>query len=161
MTPISASDTLADRASQLVDAALKWQTDADLTLPRAALASRVDSFGVYTPVDAKFPQGTAAAVILYCEVAHFTSHRIEDGRYETNLSQQDTLLTTDGLLLWRPTAEDITDRSLNQRHDFYLVKKITLPDTLPVGKYTLRLSVTDRTTNKLAMTNLPIEIIAN
>jgi hypothetical protein len=161
MTPISTSTTLADRATPLVDAAQKWQTDADLTLPKVILASRVESFGVYTPVDPKFPQGTTTTVILYCEVAHFASHRTEDGHYETNLSQQDTLLTSDGLLLWRPTSEEVNDRSLNQRHDFYLVKKITLPDTLAAGKYTLRLSVTDRTVNKIATVTMPIEITPN
>jgi hypothetical protein len=161
MTPVSTAATLADRASPLVDAAQKWQADADLSLPKVTLASRVDSFGVYAPLDPKFSQGVATTVILYCEVAHFASHRTDDGHYETNLSQQDTLLTADGLLLWRPTTEDVNDRSLNQRHDFYLVKKITLPDTLAAGKYTLRLQVTDRTVNKIATFNMPIEITAN
>jgi hypothetical protein len=161
MTPVSTSTTLADRASSLVDAAKKWQTDADLSLPRVALATRVDSFGNYTPVDAKFPQGIERTVILYCEVANFTSRRADDGWYETKLSQQDTLLTADGLLLWRPTAEDVDDRSMNQRHDFYLVKKITLPSTLAAGKYTLRLSVTDRAANKHITATLPLEITPN
>ncbi len=157
-TPISASTTLAERASPLVDAAKKWQVDADLTLPKLALASRVDSFGVYSPVEPKFPQGVKRTVIIYCEVANFACKKTDDGWYETHLSQQDTLITDDGLLIWRPTAEDVQDRSMNQRRDFYLVKKLTIPDTLAAGKYMLRMSVTDHTTNKIAMTNLPIEI---
>ncbi len=157
-TPISASTTLADRASPLVDAAKKWQADADLALPKLALASRVDSFGVYTPVDAKFQQGVKRTVIIYCEVANFACKKADDGWYETRLSQQDTLITDDGLLIWRPTAEEVQDRSMNQRRDFYLVKKLTIPDTLAAGKYTLRMSVTDRTTNKIAMINMPVEI---
>ena len=69
-----------------------------------------------------------------------------------------TLATDDGLLLWRPNAEDVEDRSKNRRHDFYLVKKLTIPDNLAVGKYALRMSVTDRNTNKIAVVTLPIEI---
>jgi len=48
---------------------------------------------------------------------------------------------------------------MNQRRDFYLVKKLTIPDNLATGKYLLRMSVTDRNTNKIAMVNLSIEIV--
>ena len=159
MTPISPNAPLADRAAPLVDAAKHWQGTNDLTLPKLALASRVDSFGVYTPVEPKFPQGTPRTVILYCEVANFTSQKNPEGQYETKLTQQESLITSDGLLVYRPNPEDVDDRSFNQRHDFYLVKKITLPDTLPVGKYTLRMNVTDRLANKIAILTMPLEII--
>ena len=73
-------------------------------------------------------------------------------------AQQETLATDDGLLLFRPNAEEVLDRSKNQRRDFYLVKKLTIPDNLAVGKYALRMSVTDLNTNKIAVVSLPIEI---
>jgi hypothetical protein len=92
-------------------------------------------------------------------VANFASKKAEDGWYTTNLSQQETLITDDGLLVWRPNAEEVEDRSLNQRHDFYLVKKLTLPETLAAGKYTLRMSVTDRNTNKISMVSMPEEVV--
>jgi len=160
-TPISASTSLNDRAAPLVDAAKRWEADADLALPKLALASRVDSFGVYTPVEPKFTQGEHHTVILYCEVANFASSKAADGFFETRLSQQESLITEDGLLVYRPNAEDVEDRSLNQRHDFYLVKKLTIPDTLAVGKYILRMNVTDRTNNKIAIVNMPIEITSD
>ena len=158
MTPISPNAALPDRAAPLLDAAKHWQGTSDLNLPKLALASRVDSFGVYTPVDAKFPQGTPRTVILYCEVANFTSQKTPEGQYETKLTQQESLITSDGLLVYRPNPEDVDDRSFNQRHDFYLVKKITLPASLPVGKYTLRMNVTDRLANKIAILTMPLEI---
>lgn len=154
--------TLADRAAPLVDAAKKWQAEADLTLPRLVLATRVDSFGVYTPVEPKFEQGKKHTVIVYCEVANFSSKKADDGWYQTRLSQQETLITEDGLLVWRPNAEEVEDRSMNQRRDFYLVKKLMIPENLAAGKYTLRMSVTDRnaTPPKISMVSMEIEIAA-
>jgi len=166
--PATPTTTLADRAAPLAAAAKKWEAEADLTLPRLALASRVDSYGVYTPVEAKFEYGKRNVVIIYCEVANFTSKAIEETTppsagshgtiYQTRLAQQDTLITEDGLLVWRPNPEEIEDRSRNQRHDFYLVKKLTIPENLAIGKYTLRMSVTDKLSNKISTATIPIEI---
>jgi hypothetical protein len=153
--------TLADRTAPLLDVARKWQADADLQLPRLVLATRVDSFGVYNAIDSKFQQGRKHTVIIYCEVANFTSKKGDDNWYITKLSQQETLITEDGLLVWRPNAEEVEDRSMNQRHDFYLVKKLTIPENLAAGKYTLRMSVTDRNSGKISMVSLPIEIVTN
>ena len=158
MKPASPGTTVSDRAAPLLDAAAKWQADADLSLPRMVLASRVDSFGVFTEIPATFEQGKRHTVIIYCEVANFGSQKDGDW-YATRLSQQESLITEDGLLVWRPNPEDIEDRSRNQRHDFYLVKKLTLPETLAAGKYTLRMTVTDKTKNKTSVINRPLEIV--
>jgi len=159
-SPAGPAETLSERTAPLMDAAKKWQGEADLALPRLVLATRVDSFGVYTAIEPKFEQGKRHTVIIYCEVANFTSKKGDDGWFTTHLAQQETLITEDGLLVWRPNAEDVEDRSLNQRHDFYLVKKLTIPENLAAGKYTLRMSVTDKTSNKVSMMNIPVEIIA-
>ena len=153
--------TLAERAGPIVDAAKAWQETADLALPRLVLATRVDSFGVFSPINGTFEQGKRHTVIIYCEVANFISKKGDDGWYSTRLSQQETLFTEDGLLVWRPNVEEVEDRSLNQRHDFYLVKKLTIPETLAAGKYTLRMSVTDRNgkTDKIKIVEMPIEIV--
>jgi|GEM_PF-2716987 len=164
VTSINASaagtPTMAERTAPLSRAAANLATDADLKLPKLALASRVDSFGVYTPVEPRFENGRRHTVIIYCEVANFAAKKLDDGLYQTRLTQQDTLITDDGLLVWRPNPEEVEDRSMNQRRDFYLVKKLTLPDTLAIGKYTLRMSVTDKHANKVAMVSIPIEIVA-
>jgi hypothetical protein len=154
----SAAGTVADRAAPLVEAAKHWQEDGDLALPRMVLATRVDSFGVFTPVTGTFEQGKRHTVIIYCEVANFSSKKSDDGWYTTRLSQQETLITEDGLLVWRPNPEEVEDRSMNQRHDFYLVKKLTIPETLAAGKYTLRMSVTDKNTNKISVVSMPVEL---
>jgi hypothetical protein len=123
----------------------------------------VDSYGVYTPLAAKFPYGKRNMAIIYCEVANFGSLKSVEGEstfYTTRLTQQDTLMTDDGLLVWRPNAEEIVDRSRNRRHDFYLVKRLTLPPTLAVGHYTLRMTVTDTQSNKIATASMPLEIVA-
>ncbi len=158
MKTADAGATLSDRAAPLLDAAKKWQAAADLSLPRLVLASRVDSFGVFTAMDPVFEQGKRHTVIIYCEVANFASQKGTDGWYTTHLTQQETLMTEDKLLVWRPNAEDVEDRSLNQRHDFYLVKKLTIPENLAAGKYTLIMNVTDKVGDKKNIVTLPIEI---
>lgn len=158
--PISTTTALADRAGPLLSASQRWQSDADLKLPRLSLATRVDSFGVYTPIEPRFVYGKRQTVIIYCEVANFACKRSDDGWYQTTLAQQDTLTTDDGLLVWRPNPEDVEDRSMNQRRDFYLVKKLTLPENLAIGKYTLKMSVTDKLAKKRAEVTMPIEIVA-
>jgi hypothetical protein len=157
--PAAAGTPLADRAGPLLAASQKWQVDGDLKLPRLSLATRVDSFGVYTPIEPRFEYGRRQTVIIYCEVANFAAKRGDDGWYQTVLSQQDTLTTDDGLLVWRPNPEDVEDRSMNQRKDFYLVKKLTLPENLAIGKYTLKMSVTDKLAKKRAEVTMPIEIV--
>ena len=159
MTPAAPSTTVSDRAAPLVAAAKKWEADADLQLPKLVLASRVDSSGVFSAVDAKFEAGKRHTVIIYCEVANFATQKGDDNWFTTRLAQQETLITEDGLLVWRPNPEEIEDRSMNQRRDFYLVKKLTIPENLAIGKYTLRMSVTDKNTNKIAMMSLPLEIV--
>ncbi len=161
MADIAPGATLADRAGPLIEAAKKWSSTADLALPKLVLASRVDSFGVYTAVEPKFEAGQRHSVIIYCEVANFASEKDKEGWYETRLAQQESLITEDGLLVWRPSAEEVEDRSLNQRKDFYMVKKLTIPETLAAGHYILRMSVTDRTSDKRAMVKLPVEITEN
>lgn len=156
--PPAPTVTLADRAGPIAAAAETWKTAGDLALPTLALASRVDSYGVYTEMPATFAAGKRHVAIIYCEVENFAATRTAEGKYQTALTQQDTLITSDGLLVWRPTAEEVVDVSRNKRRDFYLVKKLTLPETLAAGKYTLRLTVTDKQSNKIAMATLPIEI---
>jgi hypothetical protein len=158
MKTAAPGSTVADRAAPLLNAAKKWQADADLSLPRLVLATRVDSFGVFTPVDAVFEQGKRRTVIIYCEVANFASKKGDDGWYTTHLTQQETLMTHDNLLVWRPNAEDVEDRSLNQRRDFYLVKKLTIPENLAAGTYSLVMNVTDKISGKKNIVTLPIEI---
>ena len=128
---------------------------------RLRLKLRVDSFGVYTAVEPKFEQGRRQTVIIYCEVSNFASTKTDDNWFNTRLTQQETLVTDDGLnlLVWRSNPDEIEDRSLNQRRDFYLVKKLTIPENLAAGKYTLIMSVTDKNSSKHSTVNLPIEIV--
>jgi hypothetical protein len=159
-SPVSGIAGPSERAAPLVDAAKKWEKEADLSLPCLSLANRVDSYGVFTALTPIFEQGRRHTIIIYCEVANFGSKKGDDGWYTTRLTQQESLITEDKLLVWRPNPEDVEDRSLNQRHDFYLVKKLTIPETLAAGKYTLRMDVTDTTTGKRAVQSMEIQIVA-
>ena len=54
---VAGSANVAERAEPIMAAAKAWQNEEELKLPKLVLASRVDSFGVYTPVEPKFESG--------------------------------------------------------------------------------------------------------
>ena len=55
----------------------------------------------------------------------------------------------------------IVDRSRNRRRDFFEVQLIKLPPQLSVGKYWLKVRVTDLHGNYIDETSLPIKIVAD
>lgn len=156
-TPAQSTQNMATRTAPLLDLAKTYAAEGDLKIPVLALTSRVDSFGVYQPMEGRLPAGRRTPAVLYCEVSNFLSTKSDDG-YTTKLAHQDTLLTSDGMLVWRSNPEQIVDTCRNARQDFYLVKRINFPEALPVGSYVLKLTVTDQQSNKIASASINITV---
>lgn len=155
--PSQSTQNIATRTAPLIDLARQYASEGDLKIPTLALATRVDSFGVYQPMAAHPPAGRRTPAVLYCEVSNFSSAKTDDG-YTTKLAHQDTLLTSDGMLVWRSNPEQVTDVCRNERHDFYLVKRINFPEALPVGQYVLKLTVTDLASQKIATASMNVTV---
>lgn len=177
-TQAVASDTdLARHAPQVAGApepapvapvvAAKAQDEpAALEVAALALCQRVEGFGRYLPYPSnKFLAGKPALMIVYTELAGFTQHPSEsadDTLFTTELAQRVELyLDADGSLQYSVPEQTIRESSRSKRRDFYLVQRLELPRTLSVGKYNLKVRVTDPTTGHQAERTHRIEIVAD
>jgi hypothetical protein len=153
---------MATRVSPLLALSDRIRSQAPLTLPTLALCTRVTQFGVYDAVEpASFPAGKDTATIVYCEVDNFTSHQEPDGKFQTKLRYEAVLYSDNehstAVLGKKPAG--ITDACRNRRRDFFLADRLTIPATLPVGKYLLKVTVVDELANHVAERTVPISIV--
>lgn len=157
-------------ASLMEEYARRMAQAQPLTLPTAVLCERVESFGRYTPMPTTFAAGREHTAILYVEVENFVQ-RSAPGEgtglgasevWVTELGQSlDLHHDADGSLQWRQTEQTVRDASRRRRSDYYLVQRITLPATLSVGRYNLKVTVRDKVSGATAQARIPIQIVAD
>ena len=156
---------LSRKIQPLLDMADRLRGEAELQIPTVALCTRVDSFGVYKPIEAaKFPTGRQSEVILYCEVGNFSTQQNSDHFWETRLKQDVSIYTDTGNLVW-PTgtsnAQEFVDLSRNRRHDFFIPRRLMIPADLAAGKYLIKITLTDEESSRVAEATTAIEIGAD
>ncbi len=157
-----------------------------LRIRRVELCTKVTGFGQYAAYPSKsFPAGRPIRAIVYTELDHFVTERVDvpasgDTPIETPITTPDTPADSDprshrlrvaqelqlfhdadGLLAWRRPAVETTYTSLNKVSDYFQVDQITLPATLTVGAYRLKVIVRDLVGNAVAESSLPIRIVAD
>lgn len=154
---LTAEDGLADR-DQLEAVFDELFGESPLEIRAVELCRRVEGFGVYQPFEGRtFMAGRDNTMIVYVELDHFTPVKKGDDQHEVRLSQDVALYTDwDGQKVWEHETQEIVDRSRNRRNDFFIVQKITLPARLNVGKYVLKVEVTDK--HGESVDGMPIEI---
>jgi hypothetical protein len=54
----------------------------------------------------------------------------------------------------------VTDDCRNHRHDFYVINILHLPSDLTIGRYLLRVTITDVQANHVAEATAPLEFVA-
>jgi hypothetical protein len=156
---------LSRKIQPLLEMADRLRSQTELNIPTIALCTRVDSFGVYKPLRwARFvaQPDHDHEVIVYCEVANFTSIQNAQKMWETRLRQDLVLYTDTGERVWpeKPDEQLFVDLARNRRHDFFIPRKIALPASLAVGPYLLKMTLTDEQSHRLAETTTPLEIVA-
>lgn len=126
------------------------------------LARRVSGYGVYEPFESQtFLAGREQKAIVYVELDHFRPSETDNG-FEVRLRQEVTLYNeSDGLAVWRSEPVEIVDESRNRRRDFFLVQLVTLPQRMTVGKFRLKVSITDLHGGSVDETSLPVEYVAD
>jgi len=126
------------------------------------LCRKVNGFGVYDPFErTTFLVGRKHPVIVYAELANFHTES-EGDEHVARLTQELILYNeSDGLPVWRQQPEQIVDRSRNRRRDFFVVQLIHLSERLSVGKYHLKVRITDRIAQEVDEQSLPITIVAD
>ena len=167
-------DALAMTVEDLNLALDRWRP---LAIANAELCTQVDGFGVYAPVRTfegryKFLAGRSHPVIVYAEIDNFGHRgatREATAGFEVELNQQLTLFhagtpkvepDTD-LVAWRTESQQILDFSRRKRSDFFVVQIITLPKSLTVGSYRLKISIEDPITENRAEHVIDIDVVAD
>lgn len=174
-TLISARDRLlADPSNASNDLIKSLRPAGGLMILRTALCTRVEGFGRFDPYSTStFVQGRTLRAIVYVELDGFATRPARDSdpvmsnvaideQVSVDLTQSLSLYhDADDLLAWHRPARGVIETSRNKRRDFYLIQQIDLPPTLTVGRYNLKVTVTDRTTQAQAEAIIPIEIVAH
>lgn len=152
---------LSRKVRPLLEMADRLRAQADLSVPTIALCTQVRTFGEYDPIDpARFDAGNDHDVVLYCEVENFSSQMDEKQFWQTKLTQEAVLYSEQGLPVWADKNQQINDISRRRRHDFFIVKLLKLPANLGIGRYLMKVTITDQQVNRIAEATIPIVITA-
>jgi len=150
----------ADRTLQAIEKLRRLlAARADLRMPMVAFCRSVASFGVYDRIDPlHFRAGTEHVVILYCEIANYSSRNTDDGQFETLLTLGTQIYTADGQLIQAQPEQHVRDLCRNVRRDFFIAQPLRLPATLLPGPHVLKVAVTDMLAAKRVETRLTFHI---
>ncbi len=150
---------LSRKVRPLIEMADRLRGQADLTIPTIALCTSVRTFGDYQPIDpTTFAPQKAHDVILYCEVDNFSSQVDEKQMWQTKLTLEAVLYTETGIQVWSDKSQPINDVARHRRHDFFVVKKMRIPDSLAVGRYLMKVTIVDQQMSRVAEATVPITI---
>lgn len=135
--------------------------DTELTLDRLELCRKVSGFGIYEPFSAlTFPAGREQKVIVYVELSGFEPTVMNDGYLETRLGKSIELFNeADGTSVWKRPEALVVDRSRNHRRDFFVVQMVTLPASLGLGRYRMKVRVRDERTGDIAERTLSLQMV--
>jgi hypothetical protein len=150
------------KIAPLVDLGDRLKAQAELTIPTLTFVSQAPGFGRYQAIEpARFMAGKPHVVGIYYEVENFSSQLNDNKLYETRLTENLVLYTeSSGLPVWSDRKSVLTDTSHRRRHDFFNAKNITLPASLTIGRYLLKVTVEDQQAHRLAENTAPVEIVA-
>jgi len=157
-------DAVADAAEQIAG---ELAADAPLRIDRVELCSRVDGFGQFTRFRGNtFLAGRRQRVIVYVELSRFGHTQLagsaDDPMYAVELTQRIEVYHEPDQVLAMATPT-LSDRriSRNRFRDYYVVTAIDLPETLSVGKYGIRVTMTDLSDDSIAEAVIPLTIVAD
>ena len=152
----------ASATIEQLDAAIRsLQSRAQLKLKHLALCRQIQTFGDYEPFEKNtFSPGQSA--LLYVEIQNFTSRPTGDGRLETLLKSMITIREAPPNGQTEPAGQIVheipvgvtPDICRTTRRDYFHNYEFKFPRTLPLGRYVLRLTVTDLHGNKKASESL-------
>jgi hypothetical protein len=155
-------DKRATATIEQLDAAIRsLQSRAQLKLKHLALCRQIQTFGNYEPFEKNtFSPGQSA--LLYVEIQNFTSRPTGDGRLETLLKSMITIREAPpngqagpaGRIVHEIPVGVTPDICRTTRRDYFHNYEFKFPRTLPLGRYVLRLTVTDLHGNKKASESL-------
>ncbi len=140
--------------------------ESSLKISNVQLCRRVRSFGVYEPFEGtSFMAGRTHRAIVYVEVDHFRSTSATNAGqnvFQVKLQQEISIINqADGLEVWKSAPANIVDESRQERRDFFVVQMIDIPANLGVGRYQLRVRLTDTQAQTVDEAVLPLTLVAD
>ena len=146
-----------DRASQAIaplnTALRRLREQADLSIKNTAFCEQISYFGNYQKFTRdEFTPGQE--VLLYTEIENFNTEQTADGEHRTLLRSVIDILGANGQTRWHKTFPATEDRCRNPRRDYFHNYQFVIPDRLPLGPHTLKLTVVDDLSGKQASYSL-------
>jgi len=145
-----------------------------LTVSTVALATSVESFGRYAPINGDtFISGQRTALLVYAEVADFKNRRGEGtslsaadagtgGEYAVHLSGSIQLLSPAGIVpVINHGQEELHSSAKSPRREMFIARRIDIPATVGPGSYVLKITVRDEIGNSQVERTLPIHLTAD
>ena len=128
----------------------RLREQADLTIRNAAFCEEISYFGNYKrfPTDEFVP---GQPVLLYAEIENFRSEPSPTGEYRTLLKSLIEIIGPGGQVRgWKKSFAATEDLCRNPRRDYFHNYQFTIPERLPLGPHTLKLTVVDELSGKQA-----------
>ncbi|HUQ73026.1 MAG TPA: hypothetical protein VM165_26085 [Planctomycetaceae bacterium] len=150
-------DRATQAISQLNSAIRRLQEQADLQIRNVSFCRQIQYFGNYE----RFPRDEfrpGQEVLLYAEIDNFKSEPTADGQYRTLLRSTLELLSPSGELrkvIEFPATEDLCR---NYRRDYFHNYQFVIPERLPLGPHTLKLTVFDELSGKMSSYSLNLVV---
>lgn len=146
-----------DRAAQSIaplnTALRRLREQADLSIKNMAFCEQISYFGNYQKF-ARDEFTPGQEVLLYAEIENFGTSQTADGEHRTLLRSVIEILGPDGEVRWPKRFPATEDRCRNPRRDYFHNYQFAIPDRLPLGPHTLKLTVVDDLSGKQASYSL-------
>jgi hypothetical protein len=138
-------------------------TGSELRVSDLALCTRVAGYGQYDALPSSaLAAGRSHRLIVYAEVDRFAHRPASGGEWAVDLAQTLQLFhDADGAYAWGQPEQTVLTTSRRKIRDLYITSPITLPATLSIGLYQLKVVMKDKTTGAVAERTIPIRIVTD
>lgn len=151
---LTSRERAAQAISRINSALRNLREQADLSIRNASFCEEISYFGNYK----RFPKDDfvpGQPVLLYAEIENFRSDPATDsGEYRTLLKSMIEIVGASGQIRWKKNFSATEDLCRNPRRDYFHNYQFTIPERLPLGPHTLKLTVVDELSGKQATTSL-------
>ncbi|WP_010585188.1 hypothetical protein [Schlesneria paludicola] len=146
-----------ERAAQtltpLSSALRQMREEAPLSIKNMSFCRKISYFGNYD----RFPRNEFTPgyeVLLYTEIENFTSTPTVDGEYRTSLKSLMEIADATGKVVWTKGFPSTEDFCRNPRRDYFHNYQFHIPEDLPIGSYSLKLTIVDELSHKRVSSSL-------
>ena len=145
----SPRERAAQSVAPLNTALRRLREQSDLAIKNIAFCEQISYFGNYQKF-ARDEFTPGQEVLLYAEIENFNTDQTTDGEHRTLLRSVIDIIGSNGEARWHKTFPATEDRCRNPRRDYFHNYQFAIPDRLPLGPHTLKLTVVDDLSGKQA-----------